>query len=58
MASGVPVVSVAAGGLTDIIEDRKTGLLFPIKDLAKAVELTKSVLDSKQLRDQLSQVNP
>lgn len=39
MASGVPVVSVAAGGLTDIItRPGETGLLYQPGDIAAAAE--------------------
>jgi len=55
MASGVPVVAVAAGGLTDIIEDKKTGLLYPSKDLDQAVELTQSLLQDPARREQIAQ---
>jgi glycosyltransferase involved in cell wall biosynthesis len=40
MAMGVPVVGTDAGGLPEIIEDQKTGILVPPKDhdaLAKAI---------------------
>eukprot|EP00959_Pyramimonas_sp_CCMP1952_P380365 7968575-Pyramimonas_sp.AAC.2 len=56
MASGVPVVAVAAGGLTDIIEDKKTGLLYPSKDLDQAAALTQSLLDDPQLRADIAKV--
>jgi glycosyltransferase involved in cell wall biosynthesis len=39
MASGIPVIAAAAGGIPEIIEHEQTGLLFPPKDedaIAKA----------------------
>lgn len=41
MASGIPVVSVAAGGLVDLIEKNKTGFLFaPDSDM---IEFSKCI---------------
>jgi sulfoquinovosyltransferase len=45
MASGVPVIAVAAGGLTDIItEPGTTGLLYPPKDYALAAKHTAGLI--------------
>eukprot|EP00775_Hariotina_reticulata_P006991 gene6991-7205_t len=55
MASGVPVVAVAAGGLTDIIsQDGNTGLLYSPGDYAKAAQLAQQLIADPQLRQQLS----
>jgi len=45
MASGVPVVAVAAGGLTDIITaPGKTGLLYPQGDYAEAARQVRALV--------------
>ena len=50
MASGVPVVAVAAGGLLDIMTNcaGTAGELYPSGDYTKAGELTKSLLTDKE----------
>lgn len=51
MASGVPVVAVAAGGLTDIIaEPGRTGVLYPPGDYARAAELTAELVGAPERR--------
>ncbi|KAK9823296.1 hypothetical protein WJX72_001700 [[Myrmecia] bisecta] len=51
MASGLPVVAVAAGGLTDIINrPGTTGYLYPPGDYDRAVELTQQLLQSQERR--------
>lgn len=52
---GLPVIGTNAGGIPDIIEDKKSGLLIPVGDaeeLAKAIEL---IAIDKPLRNQLQQ---
>jgi glycosyltransferase involved in cell wall biosynthesis len=34
MAAGLPVVSTAVGGVTELVRDRETGLLVPSEDAA------------------------
>ncbi|HQZ37446.1 MAG TPA: glycosyltransferase [Vicinamibacterales bacterium] len=44
MSLGVPIVATRVGGLAEIIEDRVTGVLVPVKDsaaLATAIELVR-----------------
>ncbi|MCS7106898.1 MAG: glycosyltransferase family 4 protein [Acidilobaceae archaeon] len=53
MASGKPVIATKVGGLEEIVEDGKTGLLVPPGDsesLAKALDL---LLSDKELRSKL-----
>jgi sulfoquinovosyltransferase len=51
MASGVPVVAVAAGGLTDIIaEPGTTGMLYPPGDYARAASLAVELIGRPQRR--------
>ncbi|XRB20163.1 sulfoquinovosyl transferase [Pseudoscourfieldia marina] len=54
MASGVPCVAVAAGGLLDIIEDGRTGLFYPSGDFDKAAELTVKLLKDDKAREELA----
>ncbi|EEC43145.1 glycosyl transferase, group 1 [Phaeodactylum tricornutum CCAP 1055/1] len=47
MASGVPVVGAAAGGIPDIIDDGKTGFLVPPGDIAGFVSRLESLRNAK-----------
>jgi sulfoquinovosyltransferase len=56
MASRMPVVSVAAGGLTDIItEHGKMGLLYAPGDYAAANAHLAKLLDDAEYRDRIAQ---
>lgn len=49
MASGVPVVATCLGGLKEIIEDGKNGLLFPDRDYNALAESILKIVDDKKL---------
>lgn len=53
MAFGKPVLGAAAGGVTDIIEDEKNGLLVPPNDLAALIASLERLLTSERLRSEL-----
>lgn len=53
MASGVPVVASNAGGVPDIIEDGRTGLLFRTKDAADLAEKTRTLLADPGLYERI-----
>lgn len=56
MASGLAVVAVAAGGLTDIItQPGKTGHLYPVGDYAGAAKLVKGLIDDKEALKQMAE---
>lgn len=44
MASGVPVVATAVGGLPEVVEHGKTGFLAPVGDVDKMAEYTIRIL--------------
>ena len=51
MASGIPVVGVAAGGLVDIIQNDKTGYLVSnSEDMVEFSKMTKELIENKQRR--------
>lgn len=49
MASGIPVVATKIGGLVEIIEDGKSGVLFPDKDYRILAESILKIVDDKEL---------
>jgi glycosyltransferase involved in cell wall biosynthesis len=53
MASGVPVVAAAVGGLTDTVVDRRTGLHVPPRDPAAIAEALGELLGDDGLRAEL-----
>eukprot|EP01024_Parvocaulis_polyphysoides_P067884 TRINITY_DN8196_c1_g2_i1.p1 TRINITY_DN8196_c1_g2~~TRINITY_DN8196_c1_g2_i1.p1 ORF type:complete len:486 (+),score=63.09 TRINITY_DN8196_c1_g2_i1:36-1493(+) len=54
MASGVPVVAVAAGGITDILNQHGvTGMLYKSGDYKQAIELTRQLIEDKELRNRI-----
>lgn len=54
MASGVPVVAARAGGIPDIVQENKTGLLFDPGNVDDAVSKLRQLLDSKKEKERLS----
>ena len=56
MASGLPVVGVAAGGLVDIIEDQNTGYLVPNgEEMVEFSSRTKELIENSELRKKLGE---
>ncbi len=55
MAFGKPVVAVAAGGVTDIIEHGENGLLVPPASLGRLIESLERLLLKESLRIELGQ---
>ncbi len=53
MAFGKPLIGVARGGITDIIEDRVNGLLVPAGDLKSLVDALAELLENESLRMEL-----
>jgi glycosyltransferase involved in cell wall biosynthesis len=53
MAFGKPLIGVARGGITDIIENRVNGLLVPAGDLKSLVDALAELLENESLRMEL-----
>jgi glycosyltransferase involved in cell wall biosynthesis len=53
MASGLPVVAAGAGGVTDLVEDGRTGVLFPPEDGAAMARQVGRVLTDQRLQVQV-----
>jgi glycogen synthase len=54
MSAGLPVVSTDAGGVTDLVVDGKTGLLFAVGDVAAAAAAIERILADDDLATALS----
>jgi glycosyltransferase involved in cell wall biosynthesis len=54
MAMGVPIIATAAGGVPEIIQDGKNGLLVPPGDAQALAEALRRLLKSEGLREQLA----
>jgi glycosyltransferase involved in cell wall biosynthesis len=54
MASGLPVVAPAAGGVTDLVEPGSSGLLFPPEDGAALAAAVGALLADRVLRGRLA----
>ncbi|HNQ49907.1 MAG TPA: glycosyltransferase [Candidatus Omnitrophota bacterium] len=46
MASGIPVIASDIGGTRELVEDRKTGLLFPCGDASKLAECMERFIEN------------
>lgn len=55
MAYGVPVIATRVGGLPELIEDGKTGFLFPVGDVDHMAEKAIQLLTNEQEYSQVSQ---
>jgi glycosyltransferase involved in cell wall biosynthesis len=53
MACGRAVVAPNAGGIPNLMSHGKTGFLYPPRDLPAAVQMTRALLDSDELRQQV-----
>ena len=54
LASGVPVVAAAVGGLLDFVKDGENGALFPAKDAPALASSLQRVIDDEALRGRLA----
>ena len=53
MAAGVPIVATEAGGIPEIVEHEKTGLLAPVGDAEGLAEQIKRMLSNVDLRENI-----
>jgi glycosyltransferase involved in cell wall biosynthesis len=53
MASGLPVVASSVGGLTDVVEDGRTGSLVPVDDPIALSTAVQEVIEHPSLADRL-----
>jgi glycosyltransferase involved in cell wall biosynthesis len=53
MAAGCPVVAARSGGIPDIVTDGVNGYLFEPDDPEGAITATKSLLEAKEIREEL-----
>ena len=50
---GVPSLGTAIYGIVDAIEDQKTGLLFPLRDMQAFYQNMEKLVKSKELQEKL-----
>lgn len=53
MATGLPVISTPVGSITEYLEDKTNGLLFPRKDIDALAQKIESLLMNRTLRERL-----
>lgn len=52
-AVGLPVIAAKVGGIPDIIDDGRTGLLFEVDNAKSAADKIEMLINNKQLRENL-----
>ena len=54
MAFGCPVITTDAGGIKEVVQHNKTGLLCPVDEPQKLVDYARELLTSKEKREMLA----
>ncbi len=57
-SAGLPLISTYVGGIPEIIEDGKNGLLVPPKNFNALAEAIKKLVANSELRMRFSEANP
>lgn len=57
MMAGLPIIGTNNGGIPEIIEDRKNGILVPPKDAEALADSIEEILSSSKLREKMSEKN-
>ena len=55
MACGLPVLATNVGGLAEVVVDGLTGFLFPVGDLASAIDLAVGLLSDPVRRQTMGE---
>jgi sugar transferase (PEP-CTERM/EpsH1 system associated) len=55
MASGLPVIATAVGGNPEVVDDGKSGLLFPVGDSARLAEMLLRLMSQPEVRLEMAQ---
>ncbi len=58
MAAGLPVISTQVGGIPDLVEHRKNGLLVRPKDPPALAAALRTLMTQEELKAELSQASP
>ena len=55
MSSGIPVVAVKAGGIPDLINNKRTGFLYESRNLDMATRLVQNLVSNPKLRQEVGE---
>jgi glycosyltransferase involved in cell wall biosynthesis len=57
LASGTPIVASAVGGIPEILQHERNGLLIPPRSVDALADAIERLLDDPVLRDRMSKAN-
>lgn len=55
MQSGVPIISTSVGGIPNVLDNGKAGILIPPSDIGRLVEAIYKLYQNKNLREELAE---
>ena len=55
MSYGIPVIATSVGGIPEVVEDKKTGILVPPGDIKKLTEALKYLVENRDIRQKFGE---